>query len=119
MRVLLLLSLCAFALSKEIHYYVDCISGTSTTVNQPCDGVIESTSPVQFTPNYAYGSLAVACNSVVQIRILCPRGNYTFHIRPVSFRTHTRYSQPQGNEVQCLVVTLLLVILLILLFRRR
>nr|QBP43276.1 ORF9 [Bat coronavirus] len=121
MRVLILLSLLSVALTAapEIHHYIDCVRGTSTTILQPCDGVIESTSPVQFTPNTQYGSLAVSCSLVTQIRISCPHGNHTFHVRPVSFRTHTRYSQPQGNELQCLIVTLLIVIVLYLFFRRR
>lgn len=121
MRVILLLAVLyvALATSREVHHYIDCVRGTSRTLQLPCDGTVESTTNVQFTPDYAYGSVAVPCNVVFQMRISCPLGNYTYHVKPVSFRTHTRYSQPQGNELQCLIVSLLILIVFYLVFRRR
>ncbi|QCX35176.1 X4-like protein [Rhinolophus bat coronavirus HKU32] len=120
MRILILFSILALVASVDIVHYIDCIAGSTTTFGQPCEGTIESTSPIQFVRDHQYGRIAVSClqTYVHKIRIVCPHGNHTFVVRSTTYRTNVRYTQPQGSEVQMLILSLLIVIVLYLCLRR-
>nr|QWN56365.1 ORF9 [Alphacoronavirus sp.]QWN56374.1 ORF9 [Alphacoronavirus sp.]QWN56383.1 ORF9 [Alphacoronavirus sp.]QWN56392.1 ORF9 [Alphacoronavirus sp.] len=120
MLLLLLFPLCVVASpsnTREVHWYIDCIQGTSAKVVLPCGGTLSSNYPIEFVPDpNAYGLVAIRCVHYYEIQQICPRGNFTFHIKPVSYKTHRRYGPPEGNMFVVLLPLVTTLAVLILFF---
>lgn len=114
MRAFALLLLISPVFSRQIFHYIDCVAGTSTTFGLPCEGLIETQSSVQFVADQQYGRVGVRCisNYVQTFRISCPRGNHTFIIRPTTYRTNVRVTQPQSGDLMMLILCFLIILVL-------